>query len=97
MRPGGADALRRYRQREYLRIGLRDLLRLAEMHETTRALSDLADVCLEAGLRVARAGVVALYGKPRFRGEDGRYRACEFAVIALGKTWRPGAELQLGH
>ena len=58
---------------------------MAEMHETTRALSDLADVCLEAGLRVARAGVVALYGKPRFRGEDGRYRACEFAVIALGK------------
>ncbi|MEE9276044.1 MAG: bifunctional [glutamate--ammonia ligase]-adenylyl-L-tyrosine phosphorylase/[glutamate--ammonia-ligase] adenylyltransferase, partial [bacterium] len=84
--PGGpARALRRFRQREYLRVGLRDLMRRADMVQTTRALSDLADVCLEAALRIARAECEAIYGKPKRKRRYGRWNACAFSVIALGK------------
>lgn len=82
---GAADALRRFRQREYLRVGLRDLMRLADVRRTTLSLSRLADACLETSVRVARADLEALYGKPRWRGRDRRLRPCEFAIIGLGK------------
>ena len=84
-RGGPADALRRFRQREYLRIGLRDLMRLADVRRTTLSLSHLADACLEASVRVARAELEPLYGKPRWRGRDGRWRPCEFTIVGLGK------------
>ncbi|MEK6710789.1 MAG: bifunctional [glutamate--ammonia ligase]-adenylyl-L-tyrosine phosphorylase/[glutamate--ammonia-ligase] adenylyltransferase [Nitrospinota bacterium] len=82
---GPANALRRFRQQEYLRIGLCDLMRLADMPTTTRSLSRLADACLETALRIARAELEPQHGRPRWRGEDGRWRPCEFAVIGLGK------------
>ncbi|MGQ9670328.1 MAG: hypothetical protein ACUVWY_09205 [Desulfosoma sp.] len=44
-------AVRRFKQRHFLRIGGRDLLGLAELPETTAQLSDLAQVALEGGLR----------------------------------------------
>jgi len=84
--PGGpADALRRFRQREYLRIGIRDLMRTATMRETTLSLSHLAEVTLEAALRIAQKELSAQHGKPRWRRSDGRLRPCEFAVIGMGK------------
>ncbi|MBI3129470.1 MAG: bifunctional [glutamate--ammonia ligase]-adenylyl-L-tyrosine phosphorylase/[glutamate--ammonia-ligase] adenylyltransferase [Candidatus Tectomicrobia bacterium] len=82
---GPSNALRRFRQREYLRIGLRDLMRLADMPQTVLALSHLADATLEAAVRVARAELEARYGKPLYRSKEGRSLPCEFAVIALGK------------
>ena len=45
------DALRRFRRREMLRIGVRDLLRLADVEETTASLSDLASVLIDAAYR----------------------------------------------
>jgi glutamate-ammonia-ligase adenylyltransferase len=82
---GPANALRRFRQREYLRIGLRDLMRLTDMQQTTLSLSHLADACLEAAVRIARVELEARYGKPLWRGKDGRSHPCEFAIIGLGK------------
>jgi glutamate-ammonia-ligase adenylyltransferase len=84
--PGGpGGALRRFRQREYLRIGIRDLMRTATMRETTLSLSHLADAALEAALQIAQKELRAQYGKPRWRRSDGRLRPCEFAVIGMGK------------
>ncbi len=84
--PGGpADALRRFRQREYLRIGIRDLMRVAKMEDTTLALSNLADATLEASFRIARKELESQFGKPRWRGPDGRRHPCGFAIIAMGK------------
>jgi glutamate-ammonia-ligase adenylyltransferase len=82
---GPAGALRRFCQREYLRIGIGDLLRTASMGETTMALSDLADATLEAALRVAEHELRARFGKPRYRVRGGGWRTCEFAVIGMGK------------
>ena len=84
--PGGpADALRRFRQREYLRIGIRDLLRMASMRETVLDLSRLADATLETALRIAQIELHERYGKPRWRNPAGRRIACEYAVIGMGK------------
>ncbi|MFC1491731.1 glutamate-ammonia-ligase adenylyltransferase, partial [Nitrospinota bacterium] len=82
---GPAAALRRFRQREYLRIGIRDLMRTATMRETTMSLSHLADVSLEAALRIGYKELTAQYGKPRWRGPDGTWLPCEFAMIGMGK------------
>jgi len=82
---GPADALRRFRQREYLRIGIRDLLGMASMEETTLSLSDLADAALEATLRIAQDELHAQYGRPRWKTPNGRWSSCNFAIIGMGK------------
>jgi len=81
-------ALRRHKQREYLRIGGRDLMPSVTMEETVRELSALADASLEAAYRYCRAevekeyGTLLLPGKPEDNG---------FVVLGMGKLG--GAEL----
>lgn len=80
--------LRRHKQREYLRIGGRDLMPSVTMEETVRELSALADASLEAAYRYCRAevekeyGELLLPGKPEHNG---------FVVLGMGKLG--GAEL----
>lgn len=71
-RPDDAlDALRRYHRREVLRIGLQDLLGVAELPQVCGQISDLADTVLHEALQlVARRIEVDPAG---------------FAVIGLGK------------
>src|SRR5258708_3300771 len=45
---GALAELRRFKQREMLRIAARDLTRLSNAIEITREISDVADVCLDA-------------------------------------------------
>jgi glutamate-ammonia-ligase adenylyltransferase len=54
--PGGSQALilRRYRQREMIRIAYRDLAGLAGPIEISRELSDLAEACLHAAMSLIR-------------------------------------------
>ena len=47
------DVIRRFRRRETLRIGARDLVGRAAVEETTFELSNLADVCLQAVFEIA--------------------------------------------
>ena len=47
---GAMKVLRRFHRRAFLRLGLRDLMREAELTETVEDLSNLADACLDAGL-----------------------------------------------
>src|SRR5262249_41625101 len=42
------EAMRRFKQREFLRIGARDILELADMPSTAREFSNLADACVQA-------------------------------------------------
>ncbi len=74
-------ALRRFRQRESLRIGYNDIVRGFPLEVITLDLSDLADACVEAALRLARTRAVARYGVPRSAG-GGEAR---FVVLGLGK------------
>lgn len=47
------DVIRRFRRRETLRIGARDLVGRATVEETTLELSNLADVCLQTVFEIA--------------------------------------------
>lgn len=77
--------LRRFKYLEFLRITVRDLLGRADLQETTIELSNLADACLEAALRVAMRELDARHGPPLYKPPRGKARRCPFTVIAMGK------------
>jgi len=85
------DALRRFKRREMLRIGVRDLLRLTPVPDTTAALSDLASVAIQAAHEIAQSELHRRYGKPMHRDGSGSWIDTGFAVIGMGKLG--GAEL----
>ncbi len=74
-------ALRRFRHRESLRIGYNDIVRGFPLEVITADLSHLADACIEAALRLARARAEERFGVPMTtRGAPAR-----FVVLGLGK------------
>jgi glutamate-ammonia-ligase adenylyltransferase len=79
------NLLRRFRHREMLRIGVRDLVRLADVVETTASLSDLASVLIDAAYRIVDADLRARYGIPMHQNRHGRWVETGFTVIAMGK------------
>ena len=77
------SVLRRYKRRETLRIGMRDLLKIADVKTTTLELSNLAEAALQHCYEIGRDQVM----KPKFGtplNEEGT-EACRFAVIGMGK------------
>jgi len=81
-------ALRRHKQREYLRIGARDLMASATLEETVRELSALAEASLEAACRFCRAEVEKDYGALVLPGTREPNR---FFILGMGKLG--GSEL----
>jgi glutamate-ammonia-ligase adenylyltransferase len=79
------DALRRFRRREMLRIGVRDLLRLATVPETTASLSDLASVLIHTAYEIIDADLREHYGVPMHQAGKGRWVETGFTVIGMGK------------
>lgn len=79
------DALRRFRRREMLRIGVRDLLKRATVPETTAALSDLACVLIHAAYEIIDADLRRQYGVPMHQVRKGRWVETGFTVIGMGK------------
>ena len=77
-------ALRRFRQRESLRIGYNDIVRGFPLEVITQDLSDLADACVEAAVRLARA-----------RAEAGS--ACRRPPAGLGRSVRRPGPGQAGR
>ena len=59
--------LRKFKKREYLRIGLRDLLGSAELKETIEDISNLADVCLQIAYEKADKDLKIKYGSPSYQ------------------------------
>ncbi|TMQ26136.1 MAG: hypothetical protein E6K65_15510 [Nitrospirae bacterium] len=82
------DALRRFRRREMLRIGVRDLVRLADVVETTASLSDLASVLIDAAYRIVDTDLRARHVIPMHQNRQGRWVETGFTVIAMGKLGR---------
>ena len=85
LRHGSGDAsqsiwLRQYHHSELMRLGLRDILGLADFEQNLAELSALADSCLQYALEVTLR-------KHRIRGEP-------LAIIGLGKLG--GAEINYG-
>ncbi len=79
------EALRRFKRREMLRIGIRDLLRRADVEDTIRTLSELASVLVQAAYKVVEDNLRRQYGRPRHRDSKGRWVETGFAVMAMGK------------
>ena len=75
------DVVRRFRRRETLRIGARDLIGLATVEETTLELSNLADVCLQA---VFEIGLETLRQQLKLPTQVAT-AAARFVVIGMGK------------
>ena len=86
-----AAVLRRFTQRHLLRLGARDLNRLADVDETTAGLAALADCVLQAGVRACQDWLTALHGEPVYTDDRGIEQPCRFCVIGMGKLG--GAEL----
>jgi glutamate-ammonia-ligase adenylyltransferase len=77
------DVLRRYRNEEFLRIGLNDIHGRLKQGETTSQLSLLGETCLEAAFRLAVQDLKR-FGKPMYRSEGSEQQA-GLAVIGMGK------------
>ena len=82
---GALAELRRFKQREMLRIAARDLARLGNVVEITREISDLADVCLDAVWRICRQQFTGRFGQPFHQDADGNWQRTEFCVLGMGK------------
>ena len=80
-----AAVLRRFTQRHLLRLGARDLNRLADVDETTAGLAALADCVLQAGVRACQDWLTALHGEPVYTDDSGIEQPCRFCVIGMGK------------
>ena len=74
------DTLRRWKAREMLQIGIRDLLGLDDMPTTAHEFSNLADACVQMALDIALASV----GKVQ-ETSDSAFIDNPLAVFALGK------------
>jgi [glutamine synthetase] adenylyltransferase / [glutamine synthetase]-adenylyl-L-tyrosine phosphorylase len=72
--------LRRFRNREYLRLGAREL-GFGTFDQVGRELSALASVCVDFALVRLRAELAARHGEPL--RDDGR--PCRFVVFGMGK------------
>ncbi len=79
--PELARALRRFRQREMVRIGWRDLAGWSPLEETMLELSWLAEAVLEASLERLYLWFSQEWGRPM--GESGKEQ--QLVVVALGK------------
>src|SRR2546426_7136015 len=72
--------LRRYHQAEFMRLGLRSILGLADHEQNVRELSALADACLQYALEVVM--------------RKHKLKSAPFVIVGLGKLG--GAELNYG-
>lgn len=79
--------LRRFRNRFMLQVLWRDLLGLAELDETLRHLSALADRCIEAATAVALGELDDRYGRVRNAAGE------EVPIVVLGMGKLGGREL----
>ena len=74
--------LRRYHQAEFMRIGLRDILGLADFEQYLTELSGLADACLQYALEVVL--------------RKHKLKTPPFVIIGLGQARRRGNRLRFG-
>lgn len=74
-------ALRRYKQRQVLRIGGNDILRNRPLEEVTLDISQVAEAALEVAMNLARKTLERRYGIP-FNASDLPASCC---ILAFGK------------
>jgi glutamine synthetase adenylyltransferase/Zn-dependent oligopeptidase len=75
------QVLREWRRREMLRIAWRDIAGRANVVDTLRAVSDLADACIRAGCAAAQHHLETPFGRPR----NAEAAEVPLIVVAMGK------------
>lgn len=82
-------ALCRYRRKEILRIGIRDILKIADLKTLTAELSYLANTITDTALQICYEELCETYGQPIIEGKEAEEcseeNICQFAIIAMGK------------
>ena len=79
------NAIRGYKRKESLRLGLRDLLGDADLETTTRELTNLAEVALQICYEIGKAELTPKMGVPLGELPNGEKVPSTLAVIAMGK------------
>lgn len=79
------SVLRHYRNREMLRIGMRDLSGIASLEDTMTGLSDLASACLQVAYEYILTMLIAQLGSPGYTDTDGQEKEGQFVILGLGK------------
>lgn len=82
---GALSRIRLFKQRQLLRVGVRDLARLAGTTQILQEISDVADVSLNAVFQVCRQQLEERFGQPWHQDAEGNWQSTEFCVIGLGK------------
>lgn len=77
-------ALARFKRREMLRIGSRDILKVTNVVGTITELSNLADAIIQSVYEICYRGLVEKHGVPRCLDAGGQ-RGARFTVVAMGK------------
>lgn len=80
-----ARLLRAHKHRCFFQIGCMDLSGEASLLEVVRAISDLADGCLEAGYRWLDHRLAARHGRPMVYDKGGEAVPARFAILGMGK------------
>lgn len=77
--------LHSFKSSQHLRVGVRDILGKEDLRDTHRALSDIAEVCLQQ-IAMREYDILAdRFGRPFRLDADGQQVECGWAIIALGK------------
>ncbi len=74
-----------FKRREYVRIMLRDVLKIAPLSETTAEISALSDVLIEEALRDAESRLQQRFGPPQHADAQSRVVGTPFCVLSMGK------------
>ncbi|MFZ0254511.1 MAG: bifunctional [glutamate--ammonia ligase]-adenylyl-L-tyrosine phosphorylase/[glutamate--ammonia-ligase] adenylyltransferase [Gammaproteobacteria bacterium] len=78
------DAVRQFKQASVLRIAAADIAQVMPLMVVSDHLTAVAEIALQAVLRLACRDLSTRYGMPRFC-VDGAYRDAGFAIIGYGK------------
>ncbi|MDR4495356.1 MAG: hypothetical protein AB7P17_06830 [Nitrospirales bacterium] len=79
-----SEALRRFKRREMLRIGIRDFLGEAQVEETYTSLSELTAVVIQAAYELVQQDLMRRHGVPRRRASNAQ-TGTGFCVLGMGK------------
>ena len=83
--PGALDSLRRFKQKEMVRIAARDLALPGQVSDLTRELSDLADVCLSLVVDICWKRESDRLGFPYHQDAADKWHSTPFCLLGLGK------------
>jgi [glutamine synthetase] adenylyltransferase / [glutamine synthetase]-adenylyl-L-tyrosine phosphorylase len=90
--PNNLDPIRAYRQRQFLRIILRDVLGLVQPAETFIELSDVAEACLVFVAKLLASDQLTIIALGKFGGREINYGA-DLDVVFVGEDIRAAQNL----